>query len=420
MLSRSYVIVLLLLIVSSAFAQDNSVPQTALKTIETVVMEMRQLDLLRDPARSFLSREAATEAYVREALAEWSADDAARSYLLYRALDLAEPGLNLPALYLDFLTNWISGYYDPDDETIYVITPAGPPDAGLSFGQEVTYVHEFVHALQDQHFNLDEFMASNNSENSLDGWLALSALVEGDASLIQMEYMFQLFEDGDERVPREPPSADDLPPEPPEELPRVILGEIDFLYWEGREFAQELFAERGWAGINRAFREAPPTTTEQIMHPQRYLKGEGAKEVSIPDHSSLIGEGWRLGYDGPVGEFILLAHLETQLRPPHSERYAAGWGGDRLLIYTAASEDDMIWVWAQAWDRANDAKEFAEGYTYFLDKRYFGRYQRERVDEQCWVNSDTTHCFARISETETRISMAADKTTALALLAPGA
>ena len=416
MLSRICLFLLLLPSAFSALAQESPATPALIEVIEVFVMTLRQQYLLREPARSFLSPEAAADAYRQSALAEWSADEADRQYLLYRALDLAEPGLDIRALYVDYLSQQLGGYYDPDDEAITVIKPEGAPGTDLSYGQHGTYVHEFVHALQDQHFDLDEFMASNNSEGSLDRWLALSALVEGDATYTVTTFMFMLLESGDESVPRQPASADDLPLAPPPDLPGILLKEIDFMYWTGSAFVREVVDRHGWLGIKLAFREDPPLTTEQIMHPQRYLSGEGPKPVNMPDHGSLIGEDWRLGYDGPVGEFLLLAHLETQLRAPHSERYAKGWGGDQLRIYVAPSGQDMMWIWAQTWDSVNDADQFADGYAYFLDKRYFGRYQPERADEHCWVNDDGTHCFARVSETETRISMAADRETALALL----
>ena len=64
--------------------------------------------------------------------------------------------------------------------------------------QQLAYAHEFIHALQDQHFDLDAFVEANSNEDDPDGWLALSALVEGDAMNATMQFLYLLHEDDDE------------------------------------------------------------------------------------------------------------------------------------------------------------------------------------------------------------------------------
>ena len=409
--------ILVLLISGVLIAQDRQALrwQGALSLVEVAVAELRMLDSTNHTSVHFVSRDEAAAHIDRLFYEEYPPERINMLYQMYRALDLAQPGLDLGALYLEFLKSAIGGYYDPEGETMYIILPDGPLDAVLPLQQQLTYVHEFIHALQDQHFDLDAFVEANSSEDDPDGRLALSALVEGDATHATMQFLFLLPED-DKRILGESPSDAELPPAPPDDLPRIVLSEIDFIYWEGRRFVEQLVNAGGWEVVNHAFLVNPPQTSEQIMHPERYLQGQGALRIEIQAAADLIDEGWQISFEGRVGEFYLLHHLETHINAPDSVRFANGWGGDSLRIYTDEKGDEMMWIWHQVWDRANDAEQFAEGYAYFLDKRYFGRYQRERADEPCWVGADETHCLQRISETETRISMAADRETALASL----
>jgi hypothetical protein len=385
--------------------------------LEEYVSIFRPLDEADEISVSFLSREEAAAQFERLFYEEYPPERLATLYLFYRALDLAEPGLDLGTLYLDYLKSVIAGYYDPDNESMTIILPADRLGDALPLSQELTYIHEYIHALQDQHFDLSALMEANSSNDNPDGWLALSALVEGDATYMTMLLLRLLLTDDYETIPRELSSEAETPAPPPDDLPHILLSEIDFIYWEGQRFVESIIEARGWEGVNRAFRTNPPQTSEQILHPDRYLQGQGSIRIEIPNLASSIGEGWQIGFEGTAGEFYLLKHLETQVDAPHSVRYANGWGGDMLRIYMDEEHDETMWIWHQVWDRPNDAEQFFDGYTYFLDKRYYGRYQRERADEQCWVGAKSSHCFARINEIETRISMAPDQATARQLLA---
>ena len=58
------------------------------------------------------------------------------------------------ALIVDVLTEQIAGYYDPEDEKLYIAKNRPACDAG---GADMVLAHEIDHALQDQHFDLEKF-----------------------------------------------------------------------------------------------------------------------------------------------------------------------------------------------------------------------------------------------------------------------
>ena len=196
------------------------------------------------------------------------------------------------------------------------------------------------------------------------------------------------------------------------ELPPAIIEAIEFPYRQGYLFIAEVIAALGWEGVNQALRDNPPQTTEQIYHPQRYLAGEGAMPVSMPDQSEIVGAAWRRTYDGSVGEFFLRQHLQVYLPEFQADDLASGWGGDRMRIFTNEADGQLIWVLYQKWDSPHDAGEFTRGYQHLLERRY----RQVSDDGLCWV-AETTHCMAQVGEKETRISAAPQVETALALMA---
>lgn len=413
-LSRG-VILLFLLLPNLAAAQDDISPalQQQLDTIELAVTELRQLEPIDEAGLSFITRDEGAAHLTRRFDQDYPPEQLEALYFLYRALDLAEPNLDLGALLLEFRLSQISGFYDVESASMYVIMPGERmPADGLAAPQKMTYGHEYVHALQDQHYDLSALSDRRRDAVDLDYRLALTALVEGDATNIMSQYLDLLLSEDRETTLREHRQAnrDAAALAWPAGLPRVVEEELRFAYLQGAKFAAAVYDEIGWHGIERAFREHPTLTSEQILHPDRFLAGEGAIAVDPPDHSAAVDEGWRLPYDNSVGEFYLRQHLQTKFSRDDALRLAQGWGGDRLQIFSDAG-DNLIWVWYQVWDSAQDAEEFAVGYRSFLIHRYPG----SPPDGQCWMD-ETAHCLARISDIETRISMAADQETALALL----
>ena len=59
--------------------------------------------------------------------------------------------------------------------------------------------------------------------------------------------------------------------------------------------------------LDRAFR-TPPSSTEQILHPEKYWDNSSRdlpREVDLPDLSSVLGDDWSLQASGVFGEMIL-------------------------------------------------------------------------------------------------------------------
>ena len=408
---------MLLAAAGAALISRTSGLSAQLADIEAAVIQIRQLERLEDPALTIQTR-----AEYEVELAEWFEEDDEDDdvLLFYRALDLIDSDVDLEAAYFNLLTDSVAGYYDSetDEMTIILNSEQGPNDK-LPLSESLTYAHEFAHALQDQHYDLEAISDQAGESGNYDFQLAMDALIEGDAELIQLHSLFKLQDDtGYEGwLQYDPLSfieyliADTYGQESAESedgIPAIIKETFMFPYEEGLKFVAYVVKELGWSGVDHAFRENPPQSTEHILYPRSYLDGDVPIEVSLPDPSAVIGDGWRPVYDNTVGEFYLRQHLETHLFAAPLATH--GWGGDRLRLFTDDASGDLIWIWQHAWDSARDANEFSRSYRIFLNQGY-------DIDGEgpCWTD-DETHCFKPISETETRITYAADPTVALALL----
>ncbi len=71
------------------------------------------------------------------------------------------------------------------------------------------------------------------------------------------------------------------------------------------------------------------------------------------------------------GEWSLYLILDQFLNSPaESKRAAAGWAGDRYVVYEGPKAGDALLVQLSAWDTEGDAREFFEAYAKRTTKRY--------------------------------------------------
>ena len=415
---RSHIIIAaLILLIALAFRVRYALLQQQIGSIEADVSDIRGLERLQDTTLTFLVREHVKAESDASAEANDSRDDLERIFAFYRALDLLPPDIDLQAVFLDFYTANVAGYYQFEGDEITILRPSRAQYAPLSFFERLTYAHEFTHVLQDQHYDLPQFWeraVESDDGDSFDRMLAIDALIEGDARRVEWELLDRLLMRMSDReldyVIRQSEQAISLPATP-KHVPAVIPAAFYFPYEQGKEFVSTLVATMGWDGLHQAFTSNPPQSTEQIYNTESYLAGEGPIAVSLPDLSVLIGEGWTLRYDNVVGEFYLRQHLDTLLDNDYVRTAASGWGGDRMQLYVDNANGDLLWVLHLVWDSPRDASEFSEAYQKYLNLRYPGI----TAAGSCWTDAET-RCLRQLNDIETRISYAIEPKMALSLL----
>ena len=344
--------------------------------IETRVSELRALQPLRETQRQTFTRyrleEYLMDVYRRGAYLE-EMEIAER---MYRVLGLIDEGYELAENQIEMQREYLAGLYDTEAEDIYLILDRYTSDLWL----EVTFAHEFTHALQDQHFDLDSLQGQARTTDSL---LALQALIEGDATLVMMQYAFQhLFQMQFDRTDLLK-AIQEVEQGEYEDAPGVIRETAWFPYDQGLVFVAALVEQGGWDRLNPAFRD-PPQTTEQIMHPDKYLAGEVGRIPEVGDLPGAVGAGWLELRRDVFGELFIRVYLERELSSEEALMAAEGWAGDRVLFLTSEDPSRYLLVLRTSWDTTDEAQEFFSAYATFMQRAGAGRSRVEDTERKQW------------------------------------
>ncbi len=244
--------------------------------------------------------------------------------LLY-AWNLARADFDLVADTLELMTSQLAGYYDQREKRMYLLE-----DQREDMKRETLW-HELVHALQDQHYDLDKLMKW--SAGDTDRISALQCLAEGDATSSMIDATLapqgrratdlpdDLLRNASLLVEGSPALA---------QIPAVLKRTAVAAYSDGLAFTNQLRRKGGWASVDSAWRSLP-LSTEQILHPEKYLAGEKAEAVPLPPPPpGGLGE---LLYHDVLGEQNLRLVLEEWMPSRTAAESASDWAGDRVAVY---------------------------------------------------------------------------------------
>lgn len=307
------------------------------------------------------------------------------------ALGMMKPTYNLFDNILNHIADGIGGLYNNETKQIFIL--------GFAFGgvEHYIYSHEFDHALVDQHFPFDDLGVFPLCKRGEDQCRAIQALIEGDASLLMDQWWQQYASPQDyQDIARYVPQWYTLPEQfPPPYASRDAL----FPYFEGQTFVAYLYDRGRWALVNEAY-ENPPQSSEQILHPEKYVQGETPVQVAAVPLDGVLGEGWRhLTTDtmGEWGTYLLLgygADLQAQLDEGTALQASRGWGGDTYQVYYSDAFEATALSVEWAWDTSSDATQFYDAMLVYQDARFRGA-KVNRRDGDCWEVNNQASCVFR-------------------------
>jgi hypothetical protein len=305
-----------------------------------------------------------------EWMADYSDDDIRRDVLFYALLDVVEPDFDMYGFIVDLYSEQVAGFYDSDSKEMVVI------QGGLFGGPErMTYAHEFTHLLQDQNYGLEEGLNLSDElfDEDMDEYMAVQALVEGDAVLT--EYLWYQIYATDQDVMDINQFAMEINTQVYDNAPWFIQNELLYPYQFGLEFLHTIYAEEGWAGVESVYAN-PPISTEQIMHPERYPDNLPLT-VNLDALEDVFPADWRLLDESSFGEaywYLTLMQQQNVDAPdvPTIWEAVKGWGGDRYRLYVDDASSDVIFVLQTTWDTEDDAKEFMDAYKTYAKLRWDG------------------------------------------------
>lgn len=341
----------LLLVGTFLFTADSSI-----EDLKKTVVETGKLGFLHDVPVQYLSRPQISR-YIAELFEKEYPDElAAEEEEFIRLMGFTSGPVQLKRLRQKIILENVGGMYNEKTKELMALEEY--KTAGMM--NTVSLIHEFRHAIQDQHFHLAQLLGDRSDFD--DRKLAVLAAIEGDATFVMIKQLgLDPGELGDTFSPETILSlsavtgASEL-----QHSPDIVKYQLLMPYLDGLKFCSAIFARKKWAGFNRILKR-PPSSSEQILHPDKYLRDEKPIPVEIRYTPHRLAPY----HSGVIGEFFLNLLLKTGTEIDDA---AAGWGGDRYVIFRDLQTSMLIW--RSKWDTDGDCSRFFSVFRRWIEKKF--------------------------------------------------
>ena len=352
-------------------AKAPRVPLPPIDRIARRVERIRDLRFKTTPAPRQVTPEQTRREALRQLDREYPARSRAADEEVLKLLGLLAPRDDLRRIASGVFAGEVAGFYDTRTKRLAVVEGA----SGGPTLQEITIAHELVHALEDQRFALKD----SEELGVEDAVTAYAALIEGTATAVMTEYARRHLTGRaslGELASSLTGAAGGV------DLPPYIEESLIFPYLEGSQFVSKLYDLGGWTLVNAAFKR-PPVSTEQVLHPERYLRVEQPDRLSLRA-GPLLGRGFRRVAGGELGEFDTRQLLDRG-DVDDADEAAEGWGGGRYELWRTGPlpdracrapcrrRDALVLAWS--WDTPRDAGQFNPALRRYLTRALKARFQ---------------------------------------------
>jgi len=285
--------------------------------------------------------------------AEESSEELQVEEEIYKALFLIPQNLSLAEVMVEQAGATMAAVWEGD---LYVVREHFNPFDKLS--AERTLAHEITHMMQEKYFKGPDV----RFHDELQAW---AALIEGDAGFTADKYIEEASGRPTISDSAASPSSSDklsvathlLAVKMPESLIELWL----FRYRYGESFVSTLYKVGEWEKVNAAYVN-PPITTEQILHPEKYLEGES---FVLVNSISLNSSDWNLVKTERFGEHFIRVMLSSHIPRDYAINAAEGWRGDNFTYYK--KEENHLFTWKIIWDTERDSVEFFDSFVQMMD-----------------------------------------------------
>jgi hypothetical protein len=315
--------------------------------------------------------------------------------MIYKCEGLLRANQDYYADYDSLLANQVGGFYKDGSDSVFLIVENGATE--LTYDDSVALFHEFVHALQDQYYDLGRL---DSATASSDQYYALDYTVEGEAELLAMYYAYKLY------FGFYPSSSDPVMYQFYQDS-AYTNAYLDSLhssgqpllsyqpdYWAyysyGPIFINAVVGGMNWSIIDNVIFAALPVMTSEIMHPQTY--------ISKSEHTLNIGafinklDSTQVLYDvDELGEMLTC----VMFREWNFGNYASIANGilaDQAIVFSDSLTDSLRLIWYTLWTDQPAGAAFMTGYASLVQSKLNITLPAPSVQGTKTVYDDTVHC----------------------------
>jgi len=201
-------------------------------------------------------------------------------------------------------------------------------------------------------------------QKDTDASLALHALLEGEATLVMLQYLLdsagQKLDDvvaNPEMLAMLTASLNGADASISSSTPRYFSESLKFPYAEGLKMVIEGYRRGGWKMIDR-MDENPPFSTREVLHPAEYLArlaANGRRPAPFDTHSS-------------IPQTLTVEHLGEFHWRYLVGNAGGGWTDDRVVVAQNVRCEPTVLIDTR-WETVDYARAFRDAYNAFLKSR---------------------------------------------------
>ncbi len=257
---------------------------------------------------------------------------------------------------IDLLTEQAAAFYDFHRRKLFISDWANRSmrDEALS--------HELAHALADQNVSIGKFLAKGGDDSETS--IARETVVEGQASWLMLE----LAARRDGRSLKDPETAAEFlrdQTDTPDSnypvfsgAPLYIRATLMFPYEQGEKFQQAVFLKQGSGAFRQVF-EHPPTSTAQILHPERYFANVESTTPTLPKPE----RGAKTLIGGTLGELDHRVLLRQYVDSGTAAVLGPKLRGAAYRVDEVKKTGRMTLIYVSEWESPEAAAEYFRAYT---------------------------------------------------------
>lgn len=307
---------------------------------------------------------------------------------IFEILGLAQSGDDFSSFYQNLWVDPNGTLYLPENDSIVIV------GFDISEYQQYSFTQAYVQSIRNQQHSYASIGLFPPCLELLEKCDVILAFAKGEAAFTALQWAVE--NQGEEISNTIQQTFKKLYFVPVYTPATIMEGLRLFPYEQGFAFAEQVFEQESWQGIDNLYNN-PPTTTEQILHPEKYFEGEVGATIDWTDLSPVLPGEYSPLFQDSLGEWktylLLTAGTNTfaRLTAAEAQLASAGWNGDITQVFTSSTGQSLVLAhWD--FDTETDTAEFFSAFGQYASRRIVG----ETImisDHSCLQDSTQVSCI---------------------------